>query len=543
MGWSWFVVKACPKNSHGHGWPRALNTSKHACPLFSSGQTSATHHVLQPLMPSEEHPSRNGDNVLAIAALTAAVLVSGSALAWRANWQNASRPSETVEKAGGVDASQPLLQSALSTVSAPPSENAAKQEEDASTEDSLESKRSKDRRRRGKDPLKDLMKSGKKGKALLKQMDLASLRSTSERVDSTAGTSSRPSSAATSQSMSSRDSSVVNEPLLAMSRANAGRNASAISSRSSSVSAARTSVDREPRHQDGAITHIFSAEAEEEPTLLPPESTLLPVTSSETIRPVTPPASDSTSLSNSLSSLSSTPTGITSPVVSTAASPPSTASTSASYVPETDSSPSTPLPPRLTTEDEHNGQDGRPEAWEWSLHQPTASTSTSATSDSRVSSRSHGHSSRKPPRFRSSSRQGSPNNTFVYPTFDTAKTSSPNALLSPPTSNSLLSPGSSRSSSPMPSGSHNADAAALPVSTQTQLASLRGALEATRIREEKNRVELEKTKEEADKTKKELESLRWSWGEAAGGWARREAEVSSFHYQLYSGKSIIDVFS
>jgi hypothetical protein len=52
------------------------------------------------------------------------------------------------------------------------------------------------------------------------------------------------------------------------------------------------------------------------------------------------------------------------------------------------------------------------------------------------------------------------------------------------------------------------------VSTQTQIASLRGALEAARLREEKSKSDL-------DRLTKELEAMRWDHA----GWRRREVEV------------------
>lgn len=53
---------------------------------------------------------------------------------------------------------------------------------------------------------------------------------------------------------------------------------------------------------------------------------------------------------------------------------------------------------------------------------------------------------------------------------------------------------------------------------QTQLASMRDALEAARLREEKLRVE-------AEQANKERDELCWRWNEDAGVWRRREAEV------------------
>ncbi|KAJ8596819.1 hypothetical protein M405DRAFT_86830 [Rhizopogon salebrosus TDB-379] len=80
----------------------------------------------------------------------------------------------------------------------------------------------------------------------------------------------------------------------------------------------------------------------------------------------------------------------------------------------------------------------------------------------------------------------------------------------------------SRSSTP-PSGvsahSGRTDSPAGPLSAQTQLASMRGALEAVRLREEKARAD-------AESLGKENEELKWRWNEDTITWRRREGEVS-----------------
>jgi anthranilate synthase/indole-3-glycerol phosphate synthase/phosphoribosylanthranilate isomerase len=60
------------------------------------------------------------------------------------------------------------------------------------------------------------------------------------------------------------------------------------------------------------------------------------------------------------------------------------------------------------------------------------------------------------------------------------------------------------------------------LSTQTQLASLRGALEAARLREEKTKVEIERYS-------KDLEMMRWE----SATWRRREMEVGFSIYNMY----------
>lgn len=60
---------------------------------------------------------------------------------------------------------------------------------------------------------------------------------------------------------------------------------------------------------------------------------------------------------------------------------------------------------------------------------------------------------------------------------------------------------------------------------EMQLASMRSALEAARLREAQLRVEAEQASRERDE-------LRWGWNEDAGAWRRREAEVNPAFYLL-----------
>lgn len=90
-------------------------------------------------------------------------------------------------------------------------------------------------------------------------------------------------------------------------------------------------------------------------------------------------------------------------------------------------------------------------------------------------------------------------------------------------------PTASRGSTPPPGVSvHTVQigSPAGPLSAQTQLASMRGALEAARLREEKSRAETERVG-------KENEELKWRWNEDMMAWRRREGEVS-----IYSSPSL-----
>ncbi|KAI0309466.1 hypothetical protein OF83DRAFT_62330 [Amylostereum chailletii] len=96
-------------------------------------------------------------------------------------------------------------------------------------------------------------------------------------------------------------------------------------------------------------------------------------------------------------------------------------------------------------------------------------------------------------------------------------------LLSAPLSERLLSPSPSPARpaswrAPTPSADATTSNS---LSMQTQIASLKGALEASRMREEKQRAE-------ADRLAKEYDAVRWRWHEDLGGWRRREAELQGY---------------
>ncbi|KAG2336144.1 hypothetical protein BDR05DRAFT_971230 [Suillus weaverae] len=89
-------------------------------------------------------------------------------------------------------------------------------------------------------------------------------------------------------------------------------------------------------------------------------------------------------------------------------------------------------------------------------------------------------------------------------------------------------PTASRGSTPPPGVSVHAvhmGSPAGPLSAQTQLASMRGALEAARLREEKARTE-------AERVGKENEELKWRWNEDTMTWRRREGELQAQVHHL-----------
>ncbi|KII85329.1 hypothetical protein PLICRDRAFT_311819 [Plicaturopsis crispa FD-325 SS-3] len=120
--------------------------------------------------------------------------------------------------------------------------------------------------------------------------------------------------------------------------------------------------------------------------------------------------------------------------------------------------------------------------------------------------------------------------SFTYPTLN----SPPAPSISPlPVPSSLSTAQPRRTPTPRraPTPSHtpppSGGLASGSVSTQTQIASMRGALEAARMREEKSRLE-------AEKWAKECEMVRWRWGEDVGVWRRKEAEYQAhIHYLMH----------
>ena len=111
-------------------------------------------------------------------------------------------------------------------------------------------------------------------------------------------------------------------------------------------------------------------------------------------------------------------------------------------------------------------------------------------------------------------------NTDITHPIQRASTPSSHSHSNPHSANStpLRTPTPS-SQSPMASSSASSSTpSSVSVSAQTQLASLRGALEAARMREEK-------AKGEVERLNRECQELRWRWGEDVGIWRRREGEV------------------
>ncbi|KAG1765541.1 hypothetical protein EDD22DRAFT_880405 [Suillus occidentalis] len=153
--------------------------------------------------------------------------------------------------------------------------------------------------------------------------------------------------------------------------------------------------------------------------------------------------------------------------------------------------------------------------------------STSASASSSPSYPNPGSNIESPPSPSGSSPQRVPSPTLPHVTFPTL-----NPLQASP--NDHTHTHSSTIESPIMNGKNVAGVSvhtiqigspAGPLSVQTQLASMRGALEAARLREEKTRAE-------ADRVGKENEELKWRWNEDTMAWRRREGELQAQVHHL-----------
>jgi anthranilate synthase / indole-3-glycerol phosphate synthase / phosphoribosylanthranilate isomerase len=412
------------------------------------------------------------------------------------------------------------------------------------------SPRSKERRRRGKDPLKELLKGGKKSKILSKSLKLAE-------VDSN-GVGSSNTLPAVQESTHSRRSRELS-----------------LTSSSRSLSTASTSNCRTPSPPSqwaGPLPSLKQGTHENhDPRAfsISDASNSLPTSSQN--QPVPDSHSSDHSLHPDRLTHAQSP-DLPNSCISTSSSTSHSSSMFSSDLDMTSTSSLSDKTPTLETEDP-------------SYSSPRNVISTSATLpsvrkdlgpwdlDSAPSSSTSDNTLRKPPRFRSKSRgSGRPPASPTTPGFNvtSASDSEPTALPSsataglhdddshpltfptlnsasgPPTNasnritNYVTSNGNGNGTSVSSSGNSHSNGttskrAPTPrrpttplsgtntppnsLSAQTQLASLRGALEAARLREEKSKAEIERCS-------KDLEMMRWE----NTTWRRREMEVGPSFY-------------
>ncbi|KAG5634951.1 hypothetical protein H0H81_000223 [Sphagnurus paluster] len=462
-----------------------------------------------------------------VATTLATLVIAGSAYIWR------SAPPTPLQQAESAHKDPDALAHAEEVLLAPETEEAAGSSSKGSSAGTaivvrdelgegseakdIKVSRPKERRRRGKDPLKDLLKNAKKTKIQVKHSRLGdsedsgtgSLTKINEVTGHSRGTSQAPSS----------------------------RSVSSTSHRRSPV----PSASPYPNSNQGS--HAGDGddedEDEEQPTaVLPskPLASLQPFSSSLTPASTAlcdglvsePRADDSTTIiplsssssashsSNSASDSITTPN--TSPTTSHSGKTPTLAQAEVPI--------HKPLSASASSPSVRQAQKPRG-SWDWDGAGPIP------TSEAAY---------RKPPRFRPKSR-GSGSFT-MSPTPQEAHTGDASSVSSPtedvlftfPSLNSsatsLVSPVASRAvngngnvtgngprRAPTPLSGTNTPPPSL--SAQTQLASLRGALEAARLREEK-------TKGDIERYSKELDIMRWE----TAAWRRREVDLTAQLHQL-----------
>ncbi|KAK7037981.1 hypothetical protein R3P38DRAFT_2903752 [Favolaschia claudopus] len=367
--------------------------------------------------------------------------------------------------------------------------------------------RSKERRRRGKDPLKDILKgSGKKLKLL----------SVSSRD---------PGDSATSAS-----TSAIASPLPLTQIQESGNDSTSVSGsqRSVSVSTASTSRSVSASARDPAAPISMTDIHPREQTT---EHTDATVTALSTRKPRgrTPnPIMQSTAFDADASpDVGAPPRGVAenpetlpgpgdSPTTDTT-------NSSGSTVHLASSSSHTPLATVSSSASSPVYYPPAPNPWDWDGQGPSASSS-SSTPGAGNDSASVAY--RKPPRFHSSTSGGQASgSSSEIPTLNSLATSAGTSTgtgsgtprpAPTPRTNSTASTFTTPNSRPNSTGRASPASAIGEVAAQTQLASLRGALEAARLREEKTKGELERFA-------KDLEMMRWE----NGAWRRREVELQA----------------
>ncbi|KAJ6469524.1 hypothetical protein C8R45DRAFT_937914 [Mycena sanguinolenta] len=360
------------------------------------------------------------------------------------------------------------LSSSQSYSLAPSTSQGDSQDKSQSADESTKnSARSKERRRRGKDPLKDILRNGKKLKMLTVSRD----------VDT-------GSSAATSATSSPLPPTQISES----SHAGSG------SQRSASVSTGSTSRSVSAGSSHAAVTALGMTDIH--PRIRDSEHTN---TSAETSTQKAP--DPEAGPSRELSEMPESACGDS----------PADKSSSSSTVLLTPAS-SQPKPV-------HNSN-----PWDWDGQGPSAAASSSGTGEPAAY--------RKPPRFQTKGAApfvSAPTSSsrFAVSSEDLSLTASTSSFAASTSSGSPRRATTNSNSNPNSGGNTGRASPASgasegsQLSTQTQLASLRGALEAARMREEKARGEIEQYA-------KDVEMMRWE----NGAWRRREAELQAQIHHL-----------
>ncbi|KAF8634030.1 hypothetical protein AX17_004295 [Amanita inopinata Kibby_2008] len=496
---------------------------------MSDGEKEAFHNVF------------GSDKTLFVATTLTTLLLAGSAYLWRANLQLPTLVSDSRQRASQNPDNLTPDVSALTKHSLVGSGQDSPSRSDA---EKFKSSRSKERRRRGKDPFRDLLKSGKKLKALSK------LNATPAEVDSLVGNleaSPLPHISQAPQPPSSSNTS----------RASSSRSDS--SSRSRPRTTHQQSCGAEPPQHDlesgePQVMHMHVSSPSDSAIPILSDSAVSGTDNSPTssggrseqhdslVNPLEGQPRDpltmhrhhplSTSSSRSNSQLGSSLA--TSPLHSSSDSS-STPGISPTHVHH--SSQQSQMSDKFTASSQARG------TWNWSNHHTQATSSSQLFSESQPVLLPHPVTASTPASSAIGYKQSHASQTalptstsplealpssYTFPSLNwTSGSSLPASTRSPRQKQSQLgrngngyhdANGCSHSvpTRHTPTSSSDTNTPPPSLTTQTQLASLRGALEAARLREEKMRSELERYV-------KETELLRWE----SAGWRRREFELQA----------------
>ncbi|KAJ7156999.1 hypothetical protein C8R43DRAFT_411694 [Mycena crocata] len=452
----------------------------------------------------------HSDNTVLVATTIATLFLAGSAFICRSG-----RRLSFSTGAGALSLASAANQGDQKSTNKAHGKNSADGTNDSAKD--AKNARSKERRRRGKDPLKEILKGGKKLKML-----------TVDRDDTGSST-----SASTS-------------PLPQIPESGSSQRSASISTSSRSVSSSTASSAAAAGLHMSELTGLDSEDGDATPAMSrrkpngrahdANEPSSAAFDADNTLRDISeipePPI-----ISISSSSSASTLTSLTTPATSPSDSPSDKSSSGSTVLPQ----------PSQSYPQYHAPSDGMASPWDWDGQGPSSSDATY----------------RKPPRFRSKSR-GSP----IPPSISMPFASTSSSAYSPqqpssssissdditfPTLNAIPPPTSALEPSrpiigvngssgtprrvgtprrtPTPGSGGNTPPPSL--NTQTQIASLRGALEAARMREEKAKADL-------DRYAKDFEMMRWE----NNTWRRRELELQAqIHHLMHQLQTYAALFA
>ncbi|KAJ8503004.1 hypothetical protein ONZ45_g11226 [Pleurotus djamor] len=511
-------------------------------------------------------PSAVFPGTTTLAALTTILLATGSALLIRSKRSSLSLSSSRIDVSGDcLEDAHAVSRNEQLNATTP-------------TNDSKDTKnpRTKERRRRGKDPVKEILKGSKRGKLLLKHSKAA------DDINFVGEHANAPSSA---ESGTHPSPSVMQTPTTTPGQsrdASLSYSKSSSSASVSSLSSERRESDARPRSDDTRTPQARRDSFNDEPETSRSRGTSLVASSSRSVSADPPVDSTYTTLPSDMSPTSPRSTDSSTPSVSTPTPPnfftdivgpqaeaqelPSPPSLEANIFHKPPRMSATNSPPPLSSSIESSPALHLSASLPLSFHglsssydpSPSCSPPSSLSSVSLASSSSAAnHEEEMPPiSFPSLNPQPPPNGSlsFAQRSVPASSVSSPKPSPKLPaaeydhgngaSSNTRVGQdsanmvGNSRNGrqghtprrTPTPSSQSSGTHTPPPsLSAQTQIASLRGALEAARLREDKMKSEMEKRA-------RDFEALRWE----SVAWRQREAELQNqilhltHHLQAYT---------